>query len=282
MTGATPADAARAAPAIDDPHPRVPDPSIPNRMVSSKPANRPFLAHKEYRDRQEALHNAWLERKNERDEKLARGEKVGPEERDPTGEEEVGLLGLLKLILGLVFVVLLAGKFFTGSYMWDYDGKWIQLKSYLPETNQRLFSERHLAEFDGSTPDTPIYLAIDHVVYDVSGNRATYGPGGSYHLMAGVDAARSFGTGCFREHRTHDLRGLTEAELESVDHWKKFFAEHKKYNKVGKVIHPPIDPASPIPDPCDTKKRKEKPSKESQAGPHPKPTGNKDPLHEEL
>jgi hypothetical protein len=31
---------------------------------------------------------------------------------------------------------------------------------------------------------------------------------------AGVDAARSFGTGCFREHRTHDLRGLTESELE--------------------------------------------------------------------
>ena len=31
---------------------------------------------------------------------------------------------------------------------------------------------------------------------------------------AGVDAARSFATGCFREHRTHDLRGLTESELD--------------------------------------------------------------------
>jgi hypothetical protein len=29
----------------------------------------------------------------------------------------------------------------------------------------------------------------------------------------GVDAARSFGTGCFATHRTHDLRGLTDDEL---------------------------------------------------------------------
>ncbi len=29
----------------------------------------------------------------------------------------------------------------------------------------------------------------------------------------GVDAARAFGTGCFETHRTHDLRGLSEAEL---------------------------------------------------------------------
>jgi hypothetical protein len=30
---------------------------------------------------------------------------------------------------------------------------------------------------------------------------------------AGVDAARSFATGCFATHRTHDLRGLSEDEL---------------------------------------------------------------------
>jgi hypothetical protein len=32
-------------------------------------------------------------------------------------------------------------------------------------------------------------------------------------IRAGVDAARSFGTGCFKEHRTHDLRGLSESEI---------------------------------------------------------------------
>lgn len=30
---------------------------------------------------------------------------------------------------------------------------------------------------------------------------------------AGVDAARAFATGCFVDHRTHDIRGLSEREL---------------------------------------------------------------------
>jgi hypothetical protein len=120
---------------------------------------------------------------------------------------------------------------------------------------------------------------------------------------AGVDAARSFGTGCFRDHRTHDLRGLSEAELEvrlsrrsmicfiavclsiiiqSVNHWKKFFAEHKTYTKVGRVSHPPIDPASPIPEPCDATKRKAAKEGASTAGPHYKPSRKNDVSHEEL
>jgi hypothetical protein len=88
--------------------------------------------HKAYRDRQEALHNAWLERKKVRDEKLARGEEVGPEEPDPTAEEEVGALGLLKFLLYLVILFVLAGKLITGSFLWEYDGKWVQLKTYWP------------------------------------------------------------------------------------------------------------------------------------------------------
>lgn len=70
---------------------------------------------------------------------------------------------------------------------------------------------------------------IDGAVYDVSKGKA-YQPGGAYHHLwvnlafvlsfisqqcsVGVDAARAFGTGCFATHRTHDLRGLTEAEIE--------------------------------------------------------------------
>jgi hypothetical protein len=29
----------------------------------------------------------------------------------------------------------------------------------------------------------------------------------------GKDSARAYGTGCFREHQTHDLRGLDEKQL---------------------------------------------------------------------
>ncbi|KAI6105399.1 cytochrome b5-like heme/steroid binding domain-containing protein [Pisolithus sp. B1] len=256
----------------------VEDPTDPSRKVRRKAANQPFLAYKEYRQKQEQEHQAWLLRKKEREEKLSRGEPVGPEERDPTAEEEVGLLGLLKFIVYLLLIIVLAGKFFTGSFLWEYDGKWVRLKTYLPvsdelwfririeldsdvlvtrrwenvqENNGRLFSESYLATFDGRDENKPVYLAIDGDVYDVSSNRRTYGPGGPYRHMAGVDAARSFATGCFATHRTHDLRGLSEEQLQSVRHWKRFFADHKTYFKVGRVLHPPIDPESPIPEPCD-------------------------------
>ncbi|TDL29798.1 cytochrome b5 [Rickenella mellea] len=224
------------------------------RKVSTKSANRPFLAYTQYKKKQQEEHEAWLKRKKERDEKIARGEKVGPEERDPTAEEEVGLLGLLKFILYCVIFAALAGKFFTGSFVWNYEENLTALKSLVP-TNQRLFSEGGLAKFDGTDPNKPIYLAIDHDVYDVSSGRRTYGPGGSYHFMAGRDAARAFATGCFGAHRTHDVRGLTEKEEKSLNHWKEYFANSKKYPKVGKVQHPPIDPTSPIPEPCQPEKK---------------------------
>ncbi|TFK74445.1 cytochrome b5 [Pluteus cervinus] len=232
--------------------PKVPDPHIKGRMVSDKAANRPFLAYKEYRAKREAEHEAWLERKKEREAKIARGEKVGPEERDPTAEPEVGILGLLKFVVYLLLFITLAGKFFTGSYVWESDSKWLRLKTYMP-TGGRLFSEGLLAEYDGTTPDKPIYLAIDGDVYDVSKGKA-YQQGGSYAVLTGIDAARAFGTGCFKDHRTHDLRGLAESELNGVQHWKKFYAEHKDYFRVGRVQHPPIDPLSPIPVHCDPKK----------------------------
>lgn len=47
--------------------------------------------------------------------------------------------------------------------------------------------------------------------------------------------------------------------LQSLNHWKAFFANHKKYFKVGTVTHPPIDPASPIPESCNKPKTEEAP-----------------------
>jgi len=204
-----------------------------------------------------------VERMEEREEKIARGEKVGPAEKDPTAVEEIGLTGLLKFILYALLFSMLLGKFITNSFLWGYDGKWVRLRTYLPEPD-RLFTEEGLSRFDGSNSDLPIFLAIDGDVFDVSSNRRVYGPGGSYHLMSGVDAARSFGTGCFKDHRTHDLRGLTESELRSVNHWREFFRDHKTYHKVGRVIHPPIDPESPIPGHCNPKKEAKRKAKEEE------------------
>ncbi|KAJ3736513.1 cytochrome b5-like heme/steroid binding domain-containing protein [Lentinula guzmanii] len=245
--------------------PRVKDPVVPDRMVIDKAANRPFLAYKAYRDKQQKAHNEWLERQKIRQEKIARGEEVGPEEKDPTEPKEVGIGGLLKFLLYFIVFGALAGKLLTGSYTWNYENRLTQLKSYIP-TDQRLFSESTLAKFDGSVPGKPIYLAIDGDVFDVTNGKA-YQPGGSYHHFAGVDAARAYGTGCFKTHRTHDLRGLTEAELRGVNHWKEFYTNHAEYKKVGRVSHRPINPASPLPEPCKPpkeKKNNEKASEEKQ------------------
>ncbi|KAJ7067939.1 hypothetical protein C8F01DRAFT_1364370 [Mycena amicta] len=234
--------------------PKVADPHIPDRMVSAKTPNQPFLAHKEYREQQERLHQEWLEKKKIRDDKIARGEPVGPLPPDPSKPVEVGVLGLLKFLLYVLVGGALLGKFITGSYTWEYETRLGSLKQFLP-TDQRLFSERGLSEFVGEY-GRPAYLAIDGDVYDVSKGKA-YQPGGSYHFMVGIDAARAFGTGCFQTHKTHDLRGLSYKEWEGVQHWKQFFANHKEYKKVGRVSHPPIDPASPIPEHCDPKKQEQ-------------------------
>lgn len=257
-------------PSKDD-YPKVPDPVDQNRMVSTKQANRPFLAYTEYRAKREQEHKAWLQRKQEREEKISRGEEVGPEEPDPTVEPEVGFLGLFKFILYLSIAVILAGKFFTGSFLWELELP--NISKFLPAPNQRLFSEHMLAKYDGTVESRPIYLAIDGDVYDVTNGRATYGPGGSYHFMAGKDAARAFATGCFSTHQTHDIRGLSEQEIQGLQHWKKFYAESKKYPKVGRVMHPPIDPITPIPVHCDAKKAQASIERE-RSGPKPTATAS--------
>lgn len=87
-------------------------------------------SHKEWRQQEAAKKEAKAERKKERLEKIARGEEVGPEEADD--DEEVGLMGLLKFITFVLLFIVLASKFVTGSWLWEYDGKWTNIKSYIP------------------------------------------------------------------------------------------------------------------------------------------------------
>ncbi|RUS18006.1 hypothetical protein BC937DRAFT_89248 [Endogone sp. FLAS-F59071] len=175
-------------------------------------------------------------------------------------------------------LALVSSYLVTETWTWGYKGKYTNLKTYVP-AQELVFSEEQLKAYDGTNPDLPIYIAIDGDVFDVSGGRSYYGPvrvdlimpffhsldhasshhilsfpllsqGGGYHHFAGRDAARAFVTGCFATHLTHDLRGLSPEELKTVAHWKGFYNDHHKYIKVGTVMHAPIDPASPIPEPC--------------------------------
>ncbi|KAK3990746.1 membrane-associated progesterone-binding protein 4 [Cladorrhinum sp. PSN332] len=148
-----------------------------------------------------------------------------------------------------------------------------------------------LAGYDGTDPSKPIYLAINGTIYDVSVNRRTYGPGGSYQYFAGCDAARAYVTGCFAEDRTPDMRGVelmylpiddpvadkhwSKAELaelkkkeleeaqkkvhDGLKHWVDFFAKSTKYNFVGYVKKPKGWPGTePVRRLCDTAAKQRK------------------------
>ena len=73
---------------------------------------------------------------------MAKGEEVGPEEPDPTAQEEVGLLGLLKFIVYCLIFLALAGKFFTGSFLFDYENKLPSLKKLWPVSFHLLLDKR--------------------------------------------------------------------------------------------------------------------------------------------
>ncbi|KAI3633917.1 hypothetical protein MIR68_007521 [Amoeboaphelidium protococcarum] len=158
-----------------------------------------------------------------------------------------------------IVVTLCLSYIITGSYTWGYElpnfrSKAIQ-SGYLKE---QMLSEDELKQYDGSDPTKPIYLAIDGNVFDVTSGRAHYGPDGGYSFFAGRDAARAYVTGCFKEHLTHDLRGFTRDQLNQVKDWVDFYKSHAKYVYVGKVIHPPTSPDTPIPEDCKKNKKPQK------------------------
>ena len=134
-----------------------------------------------------------------------------------------------------------------------------------PQRGPLYLTPEELLAFDGTDESKPIYLSINGTIYDVSANKRTYGPGGSYHVFAGCDASRAYVTGCFAEDRTPDMRGVeemylplddpaidahwTRTELEALRaeerreaedkmhaalrHWVQFFAKSPKYQRVG-------------------------------------------------
>ncbi|RKP06643.1 cytochrome b5-like heme/steroid binding domain-containing protein, partial [Thamnocephalis sphaerospora] len=118
------------------------------------------------------------------------------------------------------------------------------------QRKEHMFSEAELARYDGTDPSLPIYVAINGEVFDVTDGREFYGPGGGYHFFAGRDAARAYVTGCFKTHLTHDLRGLTNPQLEQLKGWVSFYHDSPKYFYVGRVVHAPISANAPIPEDC--------------------------------
>lgn len=179
---------------------------------------------------------------------------------------------VLRVLSFLVFASCGLSYLISGgeSFTWNMRAppKYLQVDWWKSQFKGPIYlTPTELAQYDGKDETKPVYLAINGTIYDVSSNRRTYGPGGSYQFFAGADAARSFVTGCFAEDRTPDLRGTEEmylplddpavdshfskAELAAIKerelkeaqekvyegllHWVRFFENSPKYPKVGYV-----------------------------------------------
>ncbi|KAK4134048.1 cytochrome b5 [Trichocladium antarcticum] len=106
----------------------------------------------------------------------------------------------------------------------------------------RTFTPHTLLPYNGVTKPE-VYLAVRGRVFDVTGGRNFYGPGGPYANFAGRDASRGLACGSFDEEMlTKDLdgpldrlEGLGSDELEALRGWEERFEE--KYLVVGKLSH---------------------------------------------
>jgi predicted heme/steroid binding protein len=148
-----------------------------------------------------------------------------------------------------IIMFFLASYFITETWTWGYQNQYTNWRNYIPHRDL-ILTEEELARHDGSDPNLPIYIAINGEVFDVTAGKMYYGKDGGYKFFSGKDAARAYITGCFETHLTHDLRGLSSKQIKELDNWADFYRNHHTYYKVGRVIHPPIDPKIPIPEPC--------------------------------
>ncbi|KAF9878897.1 cytochrome b5-like Heme/Steroid binding domain-containing protein [Colletotrichum karsti] len=202
----------------------------------------------------------------------SRGKKKGKRSRDDS-EAYSPWVDILRVLtfLGLASCALSYLISNGESFFWGFKNKpwYLRVDYWKSKINGPLeLTPDQLLAYNGSDPDKPIYLAINHTIFDVSANPRIYGPGGSYNVFAGHDASRGFVTGCFLEDRTPDMRGvedmflplddpevdrhwtydemraLQERELaeardkvhQTLKHWVDFFGKSDKYMKVGRVV----------------------------------------------
>eukprot|EP01036_Dinobryon_divergens_P022723 gene22723-31008_t len=99
-----------------------------------------------------------------------------------------------------------------------------------------------LAEMDGRTENTPIYISIKGQIFDISEGRAMYGPGKGYHPLVAKEAASAFAFGCFEDECFKTpIDNLSPEQLVEVDRWIDLYRNHDKYKLVGRLISDPID-----------------------------------------
>ncbi|KAF8658386.1 hypothetical protein AX16_001995 [Volvariella volvacea WC 439] len=104
------------------------------------------------------------------------------------------------------------------------------------------YTPEQLAQYDGSDPSKPIYVAIKGTIFDVSHKKDVYGPGKSYSIFAGKDGSRGLGKSSLKpEDAVSDYSVLDEKEMKVLDDWHSFFS--KRYNVVGRVVQSTSTPS---------------------------------------
>lgn len=79
-------------------------------------------------------------------------------------------------------------------------------------------------------------MAIKGTIFDVTRNKAAYGPGETYHIFVGRDASRALAKSSLEEKDAKpEYEDLPESELNTLNDWYKFFS--LRYNIVGKLVN---------------------------------------------
>jgi len=106
------------------------------------------------------------------------------------------------------------------------------------DKGHRLITVEELSTKLGSEDEkdkSPIWLSVMGQVYDVTAGNQYYGPKSGYKFFAGKDASASFATGEFNEKGLEfDVHNnATKKDIQAIEHWRKFYAEHDVYTFVG-------------------------------------------------
>ncbi len=91
-----------------------------------------------------------------------------------------------------------------------------------------------LAEFDGTNPSKPIYLAVRGVIFDVSTGSEFYGQDGPYPF-GGKECARALAKySTDLKNCNDDLEGCSLFEMDGLRSWEARF--HEKYRVIGRTV----------------------------------------------
>ncbi|KAJ2655564.1 Dihydrodipicolinate synthase [Coemansia sp. RSA 1199] len=133
------------------------------------------------------------------------------------------------------------GTYKVFTYLWAKDKANTRAKRHTFACQH--WTKRSISTYTGVN-DTPILIALDGKVYDVSEGRGFYGPGCAYNVFAGRDASRLLAKQEFDDGMTDaeldapidKLDDLTEEDREALDSYIGLFSV--KYQCVGDLVEP--------------------------------------------